>query len=516
MPDQILFANNALSTLAQPITVSTTVLLLQTGTGELFPSPGAGEYFKLTLEDRRTQQIEITHCIGRSGDNLTVVRAREDTSAQVFLSGATVSNRMTRDTPDAILAQVPNPNPWYLGPFALAPTTDNDGDPLTAGQQYFNSSDTTLYVYTGASWLAMNAAQLTYSSGIVGVYAISALAAFDGVTTAFSIDYVDYLAVTRAVSTTIAEQLLIFIDNVQQKPGTDFTLSALGTIAFTVAPPADTQFWGLWVASMEGPGRVMLTENRTYYVRPDGNDDNSGLADTAGGAWATLQYAYNKIATTLDMNGYTVTVQMADGTYAGGINHATDAPSIVNGPIYIRGNIASPQNVVVNDGLSFASLNGRTVVAISGVTCQYIISDRSSYVLVGTSPDKLEDGAVRLTDTEGDLIAVVNGGDGELHGALYFTATTLVDVISVRAARLSYVNLNGVTFENPLTLTGSFLALYRNAEVNDLQSFGGITGSITGKRISASGRSVLITANGLQTVVPGSTNGTIDATSVLL
>lgn len=248
MPDQILFANNAISTLASAIGVSATVLPLAAGTGELFPSPGVGEYFKLTIEDRRTQQIEITHCIGRSADSLTVVRAQEDTTALAFLAGATVSNRMTRDTADAILDQVPNPNPWYLGPFASAPTTDNDGNPLAAGQQYFNTANSTIYAYTGASWLAMNTPQVAAGMNALGVFVIPALAAFDGVTTAFAISYTDYSAVTASLPTTISEQLLIFVDNVQQKPGTDFTLTALGTITFAVAPPADAQFWGLWVA----------------------------------------------------------------------------------------------------------------------------------------------------------------------------------------------------------------------------------------------------------------------------
>lgn len=248
MPDTLIFANNAISRLAATLLSSNTTLTVLTGTGELFPSPGVGEYFKLTIEDRRTQQIEIVHCTGRAGDVLTIVRAREDTTAHTLYSGATVSNRITRDTMDAVLDQVPNPNPWYLGPFASAPTTDNDGNALATGQQYYNTTDTKIYVYTGASWLAMNTPQTSVDTGVLGVFVIPALAAFDGSTTAFSISYTNYSGVTAPLPTTVSEQLLIFIDNVQQKPGTDFTLSALGTITFTVAPPADAQFWGLWVA----------------------------------------------------------------------------------------------------------------------------------------------------------------------------------------------------------------------------------------------------------------------------
>jgi len=40
----------------------------------------------------------------------------------------------------------------YLGPKASDPTTDNDGDPLNAGDLYFNTTDSSMKVYDGAAW----------------------------------------------------------------------------------------------------------------------------------------------------------------------------------------------------------------------------------------------------------------------------------------------------------------------------------------------------------------------------
>lgn len=42
----------------------------------------------------------------------------------------------------------------YLGPKASDPTTDNDGDPLTNGDVYWNTTNNTLRFYNGTAWVA--------------------------------------------------------------------------------------------------------------------------------------------------------------------------------------------------------------------------------------------------------------------------------------------------------------------------------------------------------------------------
>ena len=98
----MLFANNASSRLYAGIDAITTSIRVQDGDGVKFPQPtGDGSnYFPVTVEDRRSGQIEIMLCTGRSGDILNVTRAQEGTPAQSFLLGATVSNRLTAATMD--------------------------------------------------------------------------------------------------------------------------------------------------------------------------------------------------------------------------------------------------------------------------------------------------------------------------------------------------------------------------------------------------------------------------------
>jgi len=95
---KLLFKNNATSRLGIDTYASSITLTVLANEGSRFPQPGADEIFKVTIEDRRTGQIEICHCYDRTGDILNVIRAQEGTAAQDFLFGATVSHRMTAGT----------------------------------------------------------------------------------------------------------------------------------------------------------------------------------------------------------------------------------------------------------------------------------------------------------------------------------------------------------------------------------------------------------------------------------
>jgi hypothetical protein len=99
MADKFLFSNNAKSTLASGITAVATSIFLQVGDGALFPSPGTGERFAVTLVDA-SGNIEIAHCTSRTVDTLTVVRAQEGTTGIVFASGDIIELRLTKGALD--------------------------------------------------------------------------------------------------------------------------------------------------------------------------------------------------------------------------------------------------------------------------------------------------------------------------------------------------------------------------------------------------------------------------------
>src|ERR1019366_1497903 len=86
--------------------------------------------------------------------------------------------------------------------------------------------------------------------------------------------------------------------------------------------------------------RPLVLANFTYYVRTDGSDSNTGLANTSGAAFLTIQKAVT-IVQGLDLNGFTVTIQVADGTYTGGVS--ANVP-FVGGTVLLNGNTTTPAN----------------------------------------------------------------------------------------------------------------------------------------------------------------------------
>lgn len=124
----ILFANDAQSTLAGSITNVATVANLAPGTGALFPAPGAGQYFTGTFIDAATGLVkEIVRVTDVTGDQITMVRAQEGTSAQAWTAGDIFANQ------------------WTAGQAAAM---QQQGQPVTAAAREITSSALTTLLLT--------------------------------------------------------------------------------------------------------------------------------------------------------------------------------------------------------------------------------------------------------------------------------------------------------------------------------------------------------------------------------
>jgi hypothetical protein len=99
-----------------------------------------------------------------------------------------------------------------------------------------------------------------------------------------------------------------------------------------------------WIAI--SASREVLTAARTYYVRTDGSNSNTGLANTAGGAFLTIQKAVDVVCGTLDLNNYNVTISAA---LAGAYNSAVTLGRYIggSGKPSIIGDETTPANVTI-------------------------------------------------------------------------------------------------------------------------------------------------------------------------
>lgn len=122
------------------------------------------------------------------------------------------------------------------------------------------------------------------------------------------------------------------------------------------------------VGGAGGGGRPTLTANRTYYVRKDGSDANNGLADTAGGAYLTVQKALNT-AITLDFAGFNVTIQVRVGTYVEALSLAVP---VFGGLLTLTGDTTTPANVIIapSPGGGALTVLNFAVLNVSGIKVQ--------------------------------------------------------------------------------------------------------------------------------------------------
>ena len=91
-----------------------------------------------------------------SASNASTSASNASTSASNAASSATASaNSATSAASSAAstLAAFDSFDDRYLGDKATDPSVDNDGDPLTAGDLYWNTTLSVMKVYTGSTWL---------------------------------------------------------------------------------------------------------------------------------------------------------------------------------------------------------------------------------------------------------------------------------------------------------------------------------------------------------------------------
>jgi hypothetical protein len=249
---------------------------------------------------------------------------------------------------------------------------------------------------------------------------------------------------------------------------------------------------------------TILTIDRTYYVSTVGSDSNTGLS--AGQPFQTIAHAIS-VANTIDVDNFSVLIQLADGTY--------NEHLVINSTpsLYILGNPATPANVVIN------CLTDDTILALSGAVVSF-------YDL------ELRNGA------GGTTLGVYSGSQAFLYNVRFASGTVGTHMLAASSGRIIFIGncaivgsatnyamyavsmgTIGDNFSSPvITLTGtpafSIFAFCEAFGFIDLESatFAG-TGA-TGIRYVGRQNSVFYVSSNSTTYFPGNAAGDIDPSSV--
>jgi hypothetical protein len=98
---------------------------------------------------------------------------------------------------------------------------------------------------------------------------------------------------------------------------------------------------------LEKVARKITVATQTYYVRKDGSDSNTGLADNAGGAFLTIQAAINYVFAHVDAMAQSIIIQVRTGTYTEDLGLWPIVGAQNNGSIILRGDTTTPGNVII-------------------------------------------------------------------------------------------------------------------------------------------------------------------------
>ena len=514
-----IFKNNITGTLAAQLNAGATTCTLYTG--HTFTDPGSDWYLATLVGVTGTTETswEIVRVTDVSTNTLTITRAQESTADATWPVGTRIEARLTAGATESKA---------NLGAAAYKAVGTGSGD-VAAGNRGVTNGDS--HDHNGG-----DGAQIAYSSlsGLPTLGTAAATASTDyapaakGVTNGDSHNHnggdgaqIAYSSLSGLPTLGTAASKDVGTGSGQVSAGdhahastyqpldADLTalagLSTTGLIERTGAGTAG-------IVSVTTAGKAILddadaaaqrttlsvqetlTAARTYYVRTDGSDSNTGLANTSGGAFLTIGHAMD-VARSINLSIYDITIAVGAGTFAESL---LPAPYVTGGGIIKVQGTAGSTTISMADGnciegagyctwffldLILTNSDGGGVEANDNITI--ILENVTFGAIISTAVAARSGGRVFL---DGDI--TITGNCGE-----FFSAYR-----------------NGAIYNvgNSTTLSGTraFTTFAKAETASYIQYEGSFTGSATGKRYSVTGNSVINTFGAGATYLPGDVAGT--------
>jgi hypothetical protein len=254
--------------------------------------------------------------------------------------------------------------------------------------------------------------------------------------------------------------------------------------------------------------RTKLQADLNIYVsQAAGASDTANSGLSAASPFATLQKAWNVVVTNYDLNGFNVVINLASGTYTGGVTCSGSPPGLGTGnTIGFVGNVGSPSSVTVSSstGHCISATNG-AIIQVSGVTLT--ASGAGHTCLFASAASRLLAFNVVFATCASNHIFAVFGGQIQMTGSYSITGAAAVHYSAQTSGIV--ILTSGIT----VTITGTpaFTSQFVNIDLMSIFQAAGVTfsGSATGTRYLASANSVINTSGAGATYFPGSVAGSV-------
>jgi hypothetical protein len=250
--------------------------------------------------------------------------------------------------------------------------------------------------------------------------------------------------------------------------------------------------------------REVLTADRTYYVLTTGSDTNTGLTNTAGGAFLTIQKAIDTVCS-LDCSIYNVTIQVGAGTYT---QPLTLKYVLGSGTYTIQGDTTTPSNVTIST---------------TSASCFSISGHPTPWSIKGFKMQTTTSGQCLYATNNATLLVTGNVEFGACAGYHIFCSTAVVNITSNYRitgganCHINCVNSGVITFGGGTTTTGvGTLAFGQFCFVNrgaGVIHYGGTFsgGTYTGTRYLGASVAYIDTNGGGANYFPGNAAGSVSS-----
>ena len=242
-----------------------------------------------------------------------------------------------------------------------------------------------------------------------------------------------------------------------------------------------------------------ISQSIAFYVRSNGDDYNSGLENTAAGAFLTLQKAIDVATQYVETNAAgTVNIYINGGTpYAGATAHCTSG----NGQINING----PAQLLASDG---DALTVRGNGARWGLVDIEFRTTTSGHGLRVTNGAYAAVSSCDFSDCVSGHVLADNNGVADMSDARFLLGTPGDSLRAEAGGVITYVG--DIYVGTSVTIGGAFVSSRRGLGLVDISGVTTVTnpGGMTGKRYSMVGNSVCYSNGKATTFLPGTIAGT--------